>query len=239
MISVCVATYNGEKYIYKQLESILNQLGNNDELIISDDNSTDNTLSIIKGLRDHRIMIIENNHKHRNHRYSKSHYWVTKNFENALNHCTGDYIFLSDQDDIWLPDKISKVIVYLKQNYFVMTNYSYIDKDGHIIKERVFTTSPISKNYVVNLINLPYHGCCLAFPSSLLNVALPFPQNLIMHDAWLGLIAGKYKYNIKFIDEPLTFYRRHESNVSPSKSSNPLLFKIIYRLKLLFQVINR
>ena len=89
-ISVAMATYNGEKYIKKQIESILINLNKDDELIISDDGSKDKTLDIIKSIKDKRIKII-----------SGPKQGVIKNFENALNNCTGEYIFLSDQDDIW------------------------------------------------------------------------------------------------------------------------------------------
>ena len=92
MISVCIATYNGEKYIKEQLLSILPQLGKKDEVIISDDHSTDNTLDIVKGLNDNRIKIVMNNREK----------GYTSNFENALSYAIGDYIFLSDQDDIWM-----------------------------------------------------------------------------------------------------------------------------------------
>lgn len=95
MISVCMATYNGEEYIKEQLESILCQLGEMDEIIISDDGSTDNTLNIIESYNDSRIKIHINTGKH----------GFVYNFENALQKAKGEYIFLSDQDDIWLPEK--------------------------------------------------------------------------------------------------------------------------------------
>ena len=90
MISVCMATYNGEKYIEEQLKSILSQLGENDEVIVSDDSSTDNTLAIVESFNDVRIKIFPNNKFHS----------PIFNFENALKQATGDYIFLSDQDDV-------------------------------------------------------------------------------------------------------------------------------------------
>ncbi|MEK5777350.1 glycosyltransferase, partial [Acinetobacter nosocomialis] len=96
MISVCLATYNGEKYIVEQLTSILSQLSPTDEVIISDDHSTDETLLLIKSLNDPRIKIITNE-------LGKGY---TKNFENAINHSSGDYIFLSDQDDVWVENKV-------------------------------------------------------------------------------------------------------------------------------------
>mgnify|MGYP003392825684 CR=1 FL=1 len=102
MISVCIATYNGEKYIGEQIASILKQLNANDEVIISDDGSTDATLSIIKTFQDPRIRVILGPQKHS----------PTLNFENVLHHAQGDYIFLSDQDDVWKTNKVAKNKIY-------------------------------------------------------------------------------------------------------------------------------
>ena len=104
MISVCIATYNGEKYLRKQLDSILNQLEYNDEVIISDDGSSDETLNIISSYNDKRIHVFHNKGEH----------GVVKNFENGLNHVLGDYIFLCDQDDIWKSNKVQVVLNELK-----------------------------------------------------------------------------------------------------------------------------
>lgn len=95
MISVCMAAYNGEKYIKDQLSSILKQIGPNDEVVISDDGSKDKTKNIVDSLNDTRIRYVENRNKH----------GFTHNFENALRLAQGDYIFLADQDDIWLDNK--------------------------------------------------------------------------------------------------------------------------------------
>lgn len=104
MISVCIATYNGERFIREQIGSIINQLGNEDEIIISDNGSTDSTIDIIKEIDDKRIKLIKGPEK-------KS---PTSNFENALMHAKGEYIFLSDQDDVWKDNKISICMQYLK-----------------------------------------------------------------------------------------------------------------------------
>ena len=86
MISVCVATYNGEKYIKEQLLSILSQIGLNDEVVVSDDHSNDSTIDIVKSLNDKRVKII----------YNEGNRGYTSNFENALKHAKGDYVFISD-----------------------------------------------------------------------------------------------------------------------------------------------
>ena len=94
-ISVCIATYNGGAFIKDQIYSILLQLSQNDEIIISDDGSRDSTLNILFSFNDSRIKIYKNGGKH----------GVVSNFENAIKHATGDYIFLCDQDDVWMPGK--------------------------------------------------------------------------------------------------------------------------------------
>ena len=96
MISVCIATYNGERFIREQIDSILRQLSSDDEIIVSDDGSTDDTISIINSIDDKRIRIIEGPRKHS----------PTHNFECAMKEAKGYYIFLADQDDVWKPNKV-------------------------------------------------------------------------------------------------------------------------------------
>lgn len=112
MISVCIATHNGAHYIKEQIESILCQLGTNDEIIISDDGSTDNTIDILLAFNDKRIIIY---HYKQPVKSKHSHIYVCKNFENALKHAKGDYIFLADQDDWWMPNKVMKCLEDLKK----------------------------------------------------------------------------------------------------------------------------
>ena len=242
MISVCMATYNGQAYIKKQLDSILVQLSDNDEVIISDDGSTDATIEIISSYKDSRIKLL--NHKKNTEflkmKRSKNFYLVASNFENALSHAKGDYIFLTDQDDIWRKDKVSKMLENLNQSDIVMSNFSIIDKNDVVINERFYDKSPISNSIVVNIIKSHFLGCCMAFKKNVLTYALPFPEKLVGHDYWIGCLGAK-KFFFKFIDEPLHLYRRSDINVSTStgKSENPILLRIFYRIIFLWQVINR
>ena len=134
MISVCLASHNGEKYIKKQIDSILSQLSSQDELIISDDGSTDLTLSIIHRYKDERIKLLhyKQDVSVLRKKHSKQFYLATKNFENALKNAKGDYIFLSDQDDIWLPDRVEVMVNSLKKNDCVMCNLNLIDENDKI-----------------------------------------------------------------------------------------------------------
>ena len=105
MISVCLATYNGQRFIKRQITSILSQIGEEDEVVVSDDGSTDDTLTILRDLNDSRIRIIDGAHRHS----------PTWNFEKALEGARGEYIFLSDQDDVWMPDKVQKSVEALEK----------------------------------------------------------------------------------------------------------------------------
>jgi len=119
-----MATHNGAQYLREQINSILPQLGAKDEIVISDDGSTDDTLSIIRSFNDNRIKIY--NFKQQ----SKSehlHQYITRNFQNALRYAKGDYIFLSDQDDIWTEGKVDVCLDYLKDNTLIVHDMQFID----------------------------------------------------------------------------------------------------------------
>ena len=233
MISVCIATYNGAKYIKQQLESILSQIGNNDEIIISDDESVDKTVEIIKSINDSRIKILI--HKKENSEILKmksgSFMAVSQNFENALNNAKGDVIFLSDQDDYWLPNKVNTCLSALEENDIVMSNYSIAGENLDVKIESFYAHSPISKYLLVNIARSSFLGCCMAFRKCVLDYVLPFPKNLIGHDFWIGCL-GVRNFRFLFIQAPLLLYRRTDSNVSTAsaKSKNSLIYKIYYRL---------
>jgi len=241
MISVCMATYNGERFIRDQIDSIIAQLNPEDELIISDNGSTDKTLKIIESYNDKRIFLI-NHVRDKSFLKEKSGTFkiVTQNFHNALQKAKGDYIFLADQDDIWYPTKVNKTLNYLLKYDICMSNFSVIDENNTIQKKIFYKKSPISNSLIKNIISSKFLGCCLAFNKKVLNKSLPFPTNLIAHDFWIGCIGSK-KFKFVFIDEPLVMYRRWQSNVSAttSKSNNSFFYKIRYRLKFFSQLLNK
>lgn len=242
MISVCMATYNGEKYIKEQIESIICQLGNDDELIISDDCSTDTTLEIIKKYNDARIKILH--HQKRQDlgkkRNSRNFYYTTDNFANALEHAKGDYIFLSDQDDIFMPNKICKMVDALKIADCVLCNYCVIDSEGH--DNNFFLKKPMfSRSVILNLLRTPFLGCCMAFTRDTMKYILPFPKGVFCHDLWIGSLCA-FKKKLVFLEEPLHKYRVHNNNVSPAvtrQSGNPVLFRIYYRFVFVYKFLMR
>lgn len=227
MISVCLASYNGGKYIHQQIESILEQLSYADELVISDDKSTDNTIEIIKSFDDNRIKLYLHEKKEENVIWD----YPTHNFENALIHAQGDIIFLSDQDDVFLPNKIAAMERLLVNSYdLVICNCKICDSDLNDSGNNYFDTN-LTKSYFDAFTKFRMLGCCMAFRKELLQKSLPFPKTKVAHDLWLFLMA-KYHGNIVFLYEPLHLFRRHEDSVTTCgyKSHYSFLFKVCYRL---------
>ena len=232
MISVCIATYNGEKYVKEQIDSIIKQLGTNDEIVVSDNFSTDLTVDIISSYNDSRIKIFQIAGKGNN-----SHEIVSNNFENALCHSQGDYIFLSDQDDVWPDDKVKKFMEQFSKGYdLVVSNFYQMHDDSkdNLTLLPYKNPSPIGRW----LIGVPkYYGCCMAFNRKILNNALPFPKHLPLHDNWIGII-GELTGKCYFIKEPLLFYRIHGDNTTLT-TTNSLGYKLLYRLRMYFQLFTR
>lgn len=201
-MSVCMAVYNGEKFIEKQLRSILAQKIKPDEIIISDDGSEDGTEEIIKKTAPGAVFL-------RNP--SKG---TASNFENALKHASGKYIFLSDQDDEWRKDKTEILLPLLRRYPAVNHDAQIIDERSQLITDKGFFRLRGSRGGIIkNLIKSTYLGCCMAFRREVLLKALPFPQKIEMHDRWLGLI-GEICGGVYFCPEKLIGYRRHGGNAS-------------------------
>lgn len=223
MISVCIATYNGAKFILTQLRSILPQLSEEDEVVISDDNSEDGTPEVIAALGDKRIRILS----------GPATGSPIDNFENAIRNATGDYIFLSDQDDKWLPGKADACIAKLNAGYeCVMTDCCVTDENLNVIHPSFFKINGTHENRYYNLfLKNGYVGGCMAFTKRLRDKCLPFPENIPMHDIWIGNVAAFYYNKMYFIHEPYSYFRRTGKNASTSgaKSRNSLRLRILYR----------
>lgn len=203
-ISVCIATFNGEVYIREQLDSILIQLGQNDEVIISDDLSTDTTLDIVRDYKDPRIKILSTNKR----------LGTVLNFEQALASSQGEIIFLCDQDDIWELNKVSKSLIELETCDLLVSDCFIIDSRNTIICNSYFLKRNSGPGLLKNIYKNTYLGCCMVFRRKILKFALPFPSQVNMHDEWIGLIAQVF-FHIKFTSEKLIRYRRHGKNASP------------------------
>lgn len=222
MISVVIAAYKGEKYIVEQVKSILPQLGESDELIISDDYPEGETKASLDGIikRDSRVKYI--------HGRSLG---LIKNFEYAINHAKGDFIFLSDQDDVWLEGKVEAVMKEFNDGADVVMHDALIT-DGELnpTGDRAFVLNSAGKGIFKNILKNSYQGCCMAFRKEMKEYILPFPEKIPMHDQWIGLIGEKHG-NVHLINHPYILYRRHSENVSGGGSS--LMQKIMWRINII------
>lgn len=229
MISVCMATYNGAKYIKQQMDSILSQLSDDDEVIVSDDGSTDGTLDIMESYHDKRIKVFH-------HTPDRG---PIGNFEYALTLASGDYLFLADQDDIWVDGRVKEFMKVLESGEWecVICNRNKIDKDGNVFLKEVAKSDFTKDSFFDVLIHNPYIGCCMAFTRKHLDYCLPFPKNIAMHDIWIGLIAHLLG-DVKFIPTPYHLYRRHGENTTPNHKY-PIIHRIRYRIRFIIELRRR
>jgi glycosyltransferase involved in cell wall biosynthesis len=229
-LSVCMATFNGSRFIREQLESILPQLGHDDELIVSDDSSTDETVAIVSSYNDPRIRILNNN------KFSSP----VRNFEHALRHARGSILVLSDQDDIWLPGRLELVHERLDAEIdtvsLIMMDGAIVDDGGNCQNKNIFSANRVGPGILKNIYDNTYTGCCLAFSRPLLQLALPFPDKLPMHDMWLGLLAELFG-QVEFVPVQTIKYRRHAANTSFIRST--VKTQIMRRLFLVRNLVKR
>ena len=227
-ISVVLAAYKGEKFLAEQLASILPQLGPDDELIVSDDlpyGLTKVLVDIFAG-QDSRVRYLAGKGE-----------GVCANFENAINAATGDIIFLSDQDDVWLPEKVEIVLREFENGASVVLHDAKItDAKLHITAESYFAVHKSKPGFFRNLLRNSYVGCCMAFRADLKDTILPFPKGLPMHDWWIGLLGERTKKAV-MVSRPLILYRRHSETVTGRKTS--AVQKIVWRVKMLLFIASR
>ena len=232
MVSVCIATYNGEKYLRQQLDSILSQIGGDDEIVISDDNSSDGTLALIQSYGDERILVLHHDPTKITTTFPLDR--PTHNFENALMHAQGDIIFLADQDDVWLPGKIDRMIQALEDADMVMHDCTIVDTELKQLAPSYFDIVNVTTNAWHNAMKSTVLGCCMAMRRDVLEAALPFPRTEIAHDLWLAMVADR-KFRFALVREPLLMYRKHGRSMTTAgkKSKYGLWFKLRYRLTIL------
>lgn len=219
MIDILLSTFNGEKYLQEQIESILTQTHHNWNLLIRDDGSHDKTVDIIKkycALYPNKFFFINNNTENLG---------VIKSFEYLLNESTSEYIMFCDQDDIWLPNKIKislKKIIEMEFEFgnvplLVHTDLLVVNRELSTIHNSFWKFSYINphivdKNIYYMGMSNSVTGCSLIMNRKAKEVSLPFHKNVLMHDAWIALCVMKYGY-IDYITTPTIKYRQHEGNV--------------------------
>jgi glycosyltransferase involved in cell wall biosynthesis len=230
-VSIALCTFNGEQYISDQLNSILNQSYPADEIIVCDDGSTDGTIRILEVFNSkfpRKIAIYRNS-------VNKG---TIRNFERAISLSTGELIFLSDQDDIWYPDKIKKMVSFFSEKsstLLLFSNGDLIDQNGVATGSTLWDawdfTEEIRENWRNNKLAfydlLKIHnkvtGATIAFKRKLKKQILPIrvPANY-WHDQWLALHAAALN-GLSFIEEPLIQYRMHPNQqIGLPESSLPL-----------------
>lgn len=216
-ISVVMATFNGEKYLEGQLNSILSQTLKPDEIIVNDDCSTDATLEILRRYKlEHQINVFVNFEQ----------LGLIENFKKAVSKAkTGNYIALSDQDDVWYPEKLEKCassLLNFDQNdipCLVHSDLLFVDTNDNVLNSS-FRRSLGQHKYQQNLSTLVYgnfvNGCTSLFNPVLRKFFLSMPDSIALnHDGWMALIAFTFG-RAAYVDEPLVRYRKHENNASIS-----------------------
>lgn len=217
-----MATYNGERYLQEQLDSFLNQTRQPYELVVTDDCSSDRTIEILNSFAKQapfQVRLYINNF---NLGYSR-------NFEHAINLCRGDIIFISDQDDVWFPEKVETVIrcFQSKERPLVVFNDAEITDEYLNPINRTLSAQYFSAGFSIHEFG---YGCCTSFRAELLPLLYPMPHELMAHDTWihkLGIVLGR-RY---FYPKPLQYYRRHGGTTSKwflSKPKRVTLFDRIF-----------
>jgi glycosyltransferase involved in cell wall biosynthesis len=204
-----MATYNGAKYISTQLNSILSQLKLEDEIIIIDDCSTDDTVNIINQINDKRIILIHN----------PQNFGVVYSFNKALTMVNGDIVFLSDQDDEWMNNKVEFILDFFKtEDIDLIVHDAIIVSQEKKIYKSLSAFAKSRAGFFYNVYSNTFTGCCMAFRTSILKKILPIPTyNGVYHDAWIGILSELYRFKVKFIQIPLIQWNRHENNTSTTK----------------------
>lgn len=232
-ISVCMATFNGEKFVAEQVDSIVQQLDAEDELIIVDDCSTDGTIEVLQSFNDSKIKIFRND----------KNFGVNITFGRAISLATKDIIFLADQDDIWVAGRVNAMVKALQNtgNLVVSANSEYIDSAGNMISFPVVPLRAVdSANYLKNILYIffgtaSYFGCTMAFKRDIVGLILPIPSYVESHDIWIATVSNLICSNTHI--ENITLMRRiHGKNASIIKRS--LSRKIWSRIIFLVSIVD-
>ena len=222
-VSVAMAVYNGGKYLNEQMGSIINQLTEDDELVVSDNMSTDDSREIILSYAKTypNIRVVE-----------CSEQGIVANFENAIQQCVGDYIFLADQDDVWKENKIQRVLQEFEQTGadLVLHDCEYVDEHLDPLHKTLFKDRKAKPGFSRNLWYNAYQGCCMAFRKELVPLICPMPRDIAMHDQWIGLLTEKAG-TVSFLQESLLLYRKHAGSNSSNHVGMAKKHRFIRKMK--------
>lgn len=224
-VSVCMATYNGARYLPAQMSSILSQLGSEDEVVVVDDASSDNSVELLRSLGDARIRI------HRNER-NLGH---VGSFDRALSLARHEVLVMSDQDDVWLPERLARMKDGLREPgcWVLSSNTTFIDAEGRpTTYETEGVRSADSRRYLGNIAGIftgrhCYYGCAMAMRREILPIILPMPTFVESHDLWIAMAGNAARANVH-LDANTLARRLHGRNASVL--SRPLRQKLWSRV---------
>lgn len=213
-VSVCMASYNGGLYIKEQVTSILAQLGENDELVVTDDCSSDDTVDVVESFCDPRIRVYINEVR----------LGYVQNFARAITLSRGEYIALSDQDDIWPSGRLKKLLLHAEKGEELLVIGDFLEVgnsleriDSRNNKNKVFVHNCRLRIFVAIMLGRSkYFGCCFLLRRNLLQKFLPIPRTVESHDMWIALMSVIYG-TVLIVPETVLLRRIHGSNVTSHK----------------------
>jgi glycosyltransferase involved in cell wall biosynthesis len=225
-VSVCMATYNGQDYVEEQIASILDQLAADDELIVVDDASKDATIEVVRCINDPRIILLP----------SEENQGYVASFEKAIAASRGAYIMLSDQDDVWVPGRVEKLVESLQTKAFAASNFTVFGGPANKLQKMQLKEADSGRwlsNLVTTWIGIrPYYGCTMAFRAKAKPLILPFPSFLTeTHDQWIAIVANLNR-EMAHVESATVARRLHEQNTTP-KSRRPISVIVRARVMLL------
>lgn len=215
-VSVCMATYNGAAHVREQLESILLQLGPDDEVVVVDDASTDDTVAVVASLDDSRIVLV-------NRTVNRGY---VRTFEEALGTATGEVLLLADQDDVWIPGRVDLLQAAVQETEVAASGVIMLADDAPLLspfRRRPWTLPAASSSHGRrNLLRMmaglmPYYGCAMAVRRSALDMVLPVPPWLEeSHDLWIATV-GNVAGSMTHVGAPTVRRRVHDANASTDR----------------------
>lgn len=202
-ISVAMATYNGEKYLIQQLDSVFEQTVLPNEIIIVDDCSTDNSWNLLQEYASsHTGIKLSRNPQNLG---------ACQTFAQAISLCGSEYIVLADQDDVWLPNKLELLLKNIGDNMLIHSDAYLVDESLQIMTDTFKKGVMSQRNFTDYLFANNVTGCTCLFRRELVDNFWPIPAGFYIHDHYLALCAS-YSGTIKYLPQPLIYYRQHAQN---------------------------
>jgi glycosyltransferase involved in cell wall biosynthesis len=220
LVSIALATYNGDRFLRELLESIYCQSYCNIEVIAGDDCSTDDTASILEEYRESHGL---------HYQVNGQNLGFLRNFEKILPLCRGEFIALADQDDIWTPEKLEKMVNAIGDASLVYTDAYLVNENGQELPGSLIKNSGVrtvnGRDFRYFVCNTCVTGCTVLFRRDLLQHALPIPICENYHDWWLAVVAACLG-GVRYLDEQLVRYRQHGANDTGASVKSPLLSRL-------------